>query len=103
MRFIKPVNLNNDSFILDVRSREEYDAGRIGLPHLHKNIDDLDPLEFIRENKITQAQTINILCHSGNQASKAAQMFENAGFDNVAVIIGGIVEAEYEGIKIIQN
>lgn len=103
MRFVRPINLTNGSFILDVRSMEEYRAEKIGLPHMHKNIDELDPLEFIKENQIKQTQTINILCRSGNRASKAAEMFENAGFDNVAVIIGGIVEAEYEGIKIIQN
>ena len=103
MRFIRPINLTDDSFILDVRSPEEYQTEKIGLPHTYKNINELNPLEFIKENNIKQTQTIYILCHSGNRASQAAEMFENAGFDNVAVIIGGIVEAEYEGLKIIQN
>ena len=30
-------------------------------------------------------------------------MFEKAGFSNVAVIIGGLVEAEYEGLPIIRH
>ena len=29
--------------------------------------------------------------------------FEKAGFNNVAVIIGGLVEAEYEGLPIIRH
>lgn len=103
MRFVRPTSLTGESFILDVRTAEEYAVEKIGLPHMHKDIKELDPLEFIRENNICQTQTINILCHSGGRASQAAEMFEKAGFDNVAVIIGGLVEAEYEGIRIVQN
>ncbi|MBR1600219.1 MAG: rhodanese-like domain-containing protein [Alphaproteobacteria bacterium] len=57
----------------------------------------------MRENKVAKDTTINILCSSGGRASKAAEMFEKAGFDNVAVVIGGIVEAEYEGVDIIRH
>lgn len=103
MRFIKPVSLSVNSFILDVRSKEEYQSEMINLPHIYKDIAELDPWEFIRENNVQQDTTINILCSSGARASKAAEMFEKAGFDNVAVIIGGIVEAEYEGIDIIRH
>lgn len=103
MRFIKPASLNVNSFILDVRTPEEHQSEMLNLPHVCKNIDELDPIEFIKENKIPKDKTINILCSSGGRASKAAEMFENAGFDNVAVVVGGIVEAEYEGMEIIRH
>ena len=103
MRFIKPINLDCSSFILDVRSPEEYAVLTLGLPHVHQHIDELEPTTFIKENNLDHAQTINILCHSGCRASRAAEMFEQAGYENVAVIIGGIVEAEYEGIEIIRH
>lgn len=103
MRFIKPISLNYKSFILDVRSPEEYAHETLDLPHVYKNIDELDPMKFIQENNVRKEQTINILCNSGGQASKAAEMFEQAGFENVAVIIGGIVEAEYEGVKVVKH
>ena len=103
MRFIKPISLNVNSFILDVRSQEEHQNEMLNLPHICKDINELDPLEFIRENKVAKDTTINILCSSGGRASKAAEMFEKAGFDNVAVVIGGIVEAEYEGVDIIRH
>lgn len=103
MRFIKPVNLTEKSFILDVRTPEEYAYETLGLPHTHKDLRDLDPLQFIKENNICNDQTIYILCASGGRASQAAEMFEKKGFDNVAVIIGGIVEAEYEGVKIVRH
>lgn len=103
MRFIKPISLNVNSFILDVRSKEEHQSEMLNLPHICKDIAELDPLEFIKENKVPKDITINILCSSGARASKAAEMFEKAGFDNVAVVIGGIVEAEYEGMDIIRH
>ena len=103
MRFIRPISLNNKSFILDVRTPEEYASETIDLPHIYKDLRELDPLDFIRENNIDEDKTINILCASGGRASLAAEMFEKAGFHNVAVIIGGIVEAEYEGMDIIRH
>ena len=103
MRFVKPINLTRSSFILDVRSPEEYATLTLGLPHVHRCLDDLNPSAFIKENNLEHTQTINILCHSGYRASQAAEMFEQTGFENVAVSIGGIVEAEYEGIEIVRH
>ena len=103
MRFIKPRSLNEKSFILDVRSPEEYEAEELKLPHVFKSLNELNPIEFIRENNLTNEHTINIVCASGLRASQAAEMFEKAGFTNVAVVIGGMVEAEYEGVEIIRH
>lgn len=103
MRFVKPHSLTDKSFILDVRSPEEHDTEKLKLPHVFKSLNELDPLEFIKENNISEEQTIHILCASGIRASHAAEMFEKVGFDNVAVVIGGIIEAEYEGVEIIKH
>lgn len=103
MRFIKPMSLNEQSFILDVRSEQEYETEEIALPHVHQELENLDPLEFIRQNNLTPDRTINIICSSGGRASQAAEMFEKAGFKNVAVVIGGLVEAEYEGLDIVKH
>ena len=103
MRFIKPINLNKKSFILDVRLPEEKALEEIGLPHIDADLETLNPLEFIKQNNIGKDDTINILCSSGGRASQAAEMIEKVGFKNVAVIIGGLVEAEYEGVPIIRH
>lgn len=103
MRFIKPISLKNNSFILDVRTLEEYRRSALKIPHIHKALAELRPMEFIKENGLTDDDTVNILCASGNRASQAAEMFEKVGFENVAVIIGGIVEAEYSGLEIVRN
>jgi rhodanese-related sulfurtransferase len=103
MRFIKPISLNENSFILDVRTPDEYEAETLKLPHIHKTLEDLNPRDFIRENHIPQDKTINIICSSGGRASQAAEMFEKAGVENVAVVIGGLVEAEYEGVEVVKH
>ena len=46
---------------------------------------------------------VNILCTSGGLASEVAEKFENAGYQNVAVVVGGIIEAEYEGLEVLKN
>lgn len=103
MRFIKPSKLNNESFILDVRSEQEHNIEKLNLPHVCKELKDLDPIEFIKENNLTPDDTINIICSSGARASQAAEMFENIGFKNVSVVIGGLTEAEYEGLDVIKH
>ena len=103
MRFIRPESLDYKSFILDVRTSEEYEKAALKVPHTHTVLSELNPLEFIKQNKLNNDCTINILCASGNRASQAAEMFEKVGFNNVAVIIGGIVEAEYEGLEIVRH
>lgn len=103
MRFVKPISLQASSIILDVRSSEEYQIEELKLPHFHKTLHDLNPLEFIQENNVSKDKTINIICTSGARASQAAEMFERAGFNNVAVVIGGLVEAEYEGVEIVRH
>jgi len=103
MRFVKPNSLNGKSIILDIRTQEEYQRTSLKIPHIHKTLAELNPKEFIAENNLTDEQTINILCASGIRASKAAEMFEKIGFDNVAVIVGGMVEAEYSGLEIVRH
>lgn len=104
MRFVKPASLSGNSIILDIRTQEEYARTALKIPHIHKALSELNPAEFIAENHLDdKGQTINILCASGIRASKAAEMFEKIGFDNVAVIVGGLVEAEYAGLEIVRH
>lgn len=103
MRFVKPGTLGINSLILDVRPEEEHQSEMLNLPHIRKDLKDLRPAEFMRANEIGRDKTLNILCETGVRAAEAAKMFEDAGFDNVSVIIGGIVEAGYEGLDIIRR
>jgi rhodanese-related sulfurtransferase len=103
MRFIKPKDLDEKSLILDVRDVEEHEQESLQYPHILKPLQTLKPEIFIKENSLNGNQTINIICSSGGRASRAAQMFEEEGYHNVAVVIGGMIEADYEGVPIVRN
>lgn len=103
MRFIKPKDLTNHSLILDVRDEDEYQKESLAFPHVFQPLKTLQPEIFIKEHHLNGEQTINIICSSGGRSSQAAQMFEKNGYSNVAVVIGGIIEADYEGLPIVRN
>ena len=102
MRFVKPESLSEDSIILDVRGNEEYRAERLALPHILIKADDVEPDKFMAQYNPNGDKVVNILCTSGGKA-EVAERFENAGYDNIAVIVGGIIEAEYEGLNIVRG
>ena len=103
MRFIKPESLNKNSIILDVRPDEEYKQERLALPHILIKADEVNPDKFMAKYNPNGEKMISILCTSGGLASEVAERFEKAGYDNVAVILGGIIEAEYEGLEVLKN
>lgn len=103
MRFIKPESLTKDSIILDVRGDEDYAHERLELPHILIKADDVNPDKFMAKYNPDGAKVVNILCTSGGLASEVAEKFEDAGYSNVAVVVGGIIEAEYEGVKVLKN
>ena len=103
MRFIKPESLSNQSIILDVRNEEEYLKERLALPHITIKADDVNPDEFMAIYNPDGKKIVNILCTSGGKASEVAMKFEEAGYNNIAVIVGGIIEAEYEGVEVLKN
>ena len=103
MRFVKPESLDKDSIILDVRGADEYAHERLALPHIVIKADKVDPDKFMAEYNPGGDKLVNILCTSGGVASEVAEKFEEAGYPNVAVVVSGIIEAEYEGVKVLKN
>ena len=103
MRFIKPESLNKNSIILDVRDEQEYKNERLALPHILIKADDVEPDKFMARYNPKGDKLVNILCTSGGKASEVAEKFENAGYENIAVVVGGIIEASQEGLDIIRG
>ena len=103
MRFIKPESLNKNSIILDVRDEQEYKIERLALPHILIKADDVEPDKFMARYNPKGDKLVNILCTSGGKASEVAEKFENAGYKNIAVVVGGIIEASQEGLDIIRG
>lgn len=103
MKNVEPTELKNDDFILDVRSNEEHEELSLAHPHWLVELSQLNAKEFIQEHKLDGHKTLNILCRSGRRAVAAAELFEQAGFDNVAVIVGGIMNAETSGLPVVKK
>jgi len=85
------INENQDAVILDVRTKEEYDAG-----HINGAI--LLPNESIQEEKPEQLPDLDaeilIYCRSGNRSKQAAEKLVALGYTNVKEF-GGILEWTY--------
>lgn len=103
MHFIKPQDLTQDSIIIDVRCIADYNREHLFLPHILITPETLDPNTFMDTFNISTNKQINILCTYGGFASNIALKFEQAGYKNVAVIVGGIEEAKEEGLRIIKS
>ncbi len=85
--------------IIDVRTKEEYDAG-----HLKFTDDQIDFLngDFQeRVNSLDKNKTYYLYCRSGNRSGKAAQILDKEGFKNVYNVGGyeDLVNAGFESNK----
>ena len=58
-----------------------------------------DVMDITTDKPEKHFKTIELFAGTGGLALG----IEKAGFDNVAVVIGGIIEAEYEGVEIIKH
>ena len=82
--------------LLDVRTAAEYTAGHIeGATNF--SLQDLQAGKRPTGNK---TQAIYVYCHSGNRATQAANILQNAGFPNV-INLGAITQVEAIGGKLV--
>ena len=91
---------NGSCLILDVRTDIEHRAACLRAPHVHVPLDKLDAAAFVAEHKLDGSKPLYILCRAGARAAKAAAAFRTAGFDNVHVIDGGILNCEACGVPV---
>ena len=75
----------DDVFVLDVRTPEEYQDGHLPGATLIP-IDQLGA----RYGELPQNETILVYCRSGNRSLQAVYLLENAGFDRVHSLDRGI-------------
>ena len=103
MKYVKPERLTEQSLILDVRTPDEIREEALSLPFFNEELSKLNPRDFGYEHNLDGSKTLNIICHSGSRSQRAAELFEKNGFFNVAVVDGGLVEAEREGLRIVRH
>lgn len=82
-----------DIYLLDVRSKEEYEEGH--LPQAH-----LIPVQTLSMHleQLPKHQPIFLYCHSGQRANHAKTILQKAGFQEV-YNIGGVIQWPYDLIK----
>ena len=82
-------------FILDVRTREEYDAG-----HIRGSA--LIPLQELdkRLNEIPKDKKILVYCRTGHRSTQASEILANNGFKEVYNMKSGITEWTNSGYEI---
>ncbi len=86
-----------DGIILDVRSGMEHDEQRLTCAHAHVPLDWVNPAQFMQQQGKSAETPVYILCRSGGRATKAAEKFAAAGYENVYVITGGIMACASAG------
>lgn len=102
IRKVTPADAVKDGgcLILDVRTDIEHRASCLRAAHVHVPLDTLDAKAFIAEHKLDGGKPLYILCRAGARAAKAAAAFHQAGFDNVHVIDGGLLNCETCGVPV---
>ena len=85
---------DNNSFILDVRTLEEYNAGHIPNATL---IDINKPKDFLEKIlALDNSKNFYVYCRSGSRSSKACQIMKHYGFRVVKNLLGGFLEWDGE-------
>ncbi|MBQ9738024.1 MAG: rhodanese-like domain-containing protein [Alphaproteobacteria bacterium] len=103
MHEINPKDICPTDLVLDVRTVAEHDKMALTMPHWHVDIAHLNPIKFIKEHGLDGSKTLYILCRHGGRGMTAAEKFIRVGFTNVAVIKGGILNAQKEGMQILYS
>ncbi len=82
-------DISKEDIILDVRSHGEHFETSLKQPHYLVELNSLDVKKFLTDYHVGNKK-IYILCGSGYRATQAAKKFEEAGYDNIAIIKDGI-------------
>jgi hydroxyacylglutathione hydrolase len=83
------------AFVLDVRTEQEWDGGRIeGAHHIHGG------LLQDRLGEVPRDQAVAVVCGSGYRASIAASFLKRAGYDAVSNVIGGMTAWTNAGLPV---
>ena len=83
--------------ILDVRTPEEYEGGRI---EGSENIDYYGDDFRERIEALDKDQTYLVYCASGNRSGRALKLMSDLGFERVYNLIGGITRWQSEGLPV---
>lgn len=96
---IKENKLNEDFFIIDVRTPAEFDSGHIE----NSEMIDFYSEDFISElGKLDKSKVYLIYCRSGNRSGRTLKMMEDMGFTTVYNVLGGIKSWFVSGLPLVR-
>ncbi|MDX1314862.1 MAG: rhodanese-like domain-containing protein [Eudoraea sp.] len=84
------LNADDQAFILDVRTPEEFEAGYIPEAiniNIYEGQDFLDAVD-----KLDKSKNYYVYCRSGNRSRQACALMNNMGFGQAYNLEGGIME-----------
>jgi rhodanese-related sulfurtransferase len=87
-----------NSIILDIRNENELLEFKLKENFIHVPLPQLEPNAFINKHCDDEPK-IRILCRSGYRAIAAREMFIKAGYDNVIIIQGGLLNIDTKYIE----
>ena len=94
---LKKLDDDDKAFIVDVRTKEEYEESHIPNSTL---MDIKDPKRFIEEiENLDKDLNYYVYCHSGVRSVQACQIMKTFGINNVYNLLGGISEWDGELVK----
>ena len=94
---LRKLDDDDKAFIVDVRTKEEYEESHIPNSTL---IDIKDPKSFIEEiENLDKDLNYYVYCHSGVRSVQACQIMKTFGINNVYNLLGGISEWDGELVK----
>ena len=98
-------NYQPDRFMIDVRSRAEFDSGHVQGARCYP-LGDIEPQRLeqdLRQQGWQSGQPVYILCQAGQRAQKAAELLSTHTTLNVVAVEGGTVACASAGIPMQQG
>jgi len=92
--------INKESgVVLDIRTRKEWDTGRITGAH-HIPLADLD--RRLNELDKYKSKPVIVVCNLGQAAGTAGKALKAAGYENVVRLSGGMTEWKNQNMPIVK-
>lgn len=86
--FKEKVEKSDPYTLLDVRDTHELYISNLDIESIHIPLDDLSS----RIDELDKSTPIVVMCRSGNRSSKACELLQNNGYEDVFNLKGGINE-----------
>lgn len=93
---VKLMDENDDLLILDVRDKEEYEAGHIE-DAINVSVDEVE--KRIGEFEDYKDKTVLVYCRVGKRSAQASETLSKNGFENVYNAEDGVEEYDYKLVK----